>query len=444
MAMSPTSDVVTNPVFDTGINALVDYTIWVPKIKSGKKAGLEPSWESAKPDNKIRVFLLEINTSSFRNARLQVLFEIQKSEVQAATVLSAADKGEGSLGDLKWQAYIATSRLYPKSGNRVKFITNDAEWNDWLHICNASKDKVCGLKLVMENPTLAQRKKRKVRVTVHCTINWLIFGLWKNEAVLIEAAKITRRHDRKQKQKLSKKTHCGGDQGLTAEELALDDDPEPPSPSDSSLESCESTGGDTDTDAVKIVADLIYKHNPIKPSYHQSIPVYVDPKETDRFFYITAGMSRIWAKEKLVCDSKGTQVVTTCIPPKAGIQWLSQSAEQLKRKKPGSSGDSAITDMLKHIMGSIVQPPIDAAEGSTSTSLSAPIADYLIFCGIKDEDRSIEACLTEAGLDQYTLFNREFLPRKDLLKLNLVPGVVTRLYMNVKAFAKHLNESNIQ
>ncbi|KAH9820274.1 hypothetical protein DFH28DRAFT_1201134 [Melampsora americana] len=159
MAMITTSDVDVS-FMNTGIDVEVDFTIWVPKEKSGKQSA-EPSWEAAKPNKKIHVLLVGKEVLSFKTAKLQVFTAMEEIEAEAVTVLSAADIGEGKLGGLKWHAYISKSRVYPKTGDRITFITSDLEWIEWLRVCDVSRDKACGLSLVMENPSLARRKKRQ-------------------------------------------------------------------------------------------------------------------------------------------------------------------------------------------------------------------------------------------------------------------------------------------
>ncbi|KAH9807721.1 hypothetical protein DFH28DRAFT_1100471 [Melampsora americana] len=399
---------------NTGIDVEVDFTIWVPKEKSGKQSA-EPSWEAAKPNKKIHVLLVGKEVLSFKTAKLQVFTAMEEIEAEAVTVLSAADIGEGKLGGLKWHAYISKSRVYPKTGDRITFITSDLEWIEWLRVCDVSRDKACGLSLVMENPSLARRKKRQATLSK-------------------EATKIKRHRNRRKHKKRSKKTYV---------DLTLDNDAEPTNDEYSS-ESSETTGGDTDSNEIKMVGDLIFKYHGVKPEYSSSIPVYVDPADTDRFFYITLGMARAWAKEKIECDENGSKVVTIAIPPKGPeSKWMSRTTEQSKRNKTSSSSDSTLRDMaimIKQVFGPLVPPPSDALDSSSEQTLKAPMSAYLSYCEIPDIDGLIKGCLDEAGIDQYILFDEKFLPRQVLVDLNLRPGVITRLYMNVKGFAKKLNK----
>ncbi|EGG09730.1 uncharacterized protein MELLADRAFT_95196 [Melampsora larici-populina 98AG31] len=411
-------------LIETGIEALIDYTIWFPKVKPGKQ-GSGQSFESPKPTNNLKVTITGDTALSFKAAKLHILSEINKHELLAVTLLRAADKGEGELGNLKWHVYISTSKLYPKTGGQIVFITSDEAWKEWLDVCKVSKDKVCGINLVMQNPAVEQKKKRK--------------------SLLLQAAKITRRNNRVAA-KQPKKTP--GNNNLTPEEMALDDEGQVELTSDEISNSSGSTGGDTDTDAVKIVADLIYKRHPIKSHYSTSVPVFVDPTNTDRFFYITTGMSRLWATEKLACDATGSKVVTIDIPPKAsGIQWLSRSDQQMNRNKPGPGSNSSLRDMalmIKEVFGPIGQPTSDPLSSISGPTLKAPMSDYLSFCNIPDLDGSIKERLAGAGIDEYSLFDQEFLPHQDLTQLNLSTGTIARLYMNVKAFSKKLNDEQVK
>ena len=65
------------------------------------------------------------------------------------------------------------------------------------------------------------------------------------------------------------------------------------------IQSGESTGGDTDTDALKTIQDEIFIRHPLNKAYDHTTPVYVDPANPNHFFYLTAGMCQIWAKEKV-------------------------------------------------------------------------------------------------------------------------------------------------
>ncbi|KAH9808397.1 hypothetical protein DFH28DRAFT_936104 [Melampsora americana] len=192
----------------------------------------------------------------------------------------------------------------------------------------------------------------------------------------------------------------------------------------------ESTGGDSNTDAIKIVTGDIYKRHPIRTNYCTSTPVYVDSSNTDRFFYITADMARTWAKEKLKCDDKGTKVVTVDVPPKvSSIYWKQLTTEKSKRLK-GSSGDSNLQDvalMLKQVIGSSSQPPSNTPQSDLGPALKAPMSDYLRYC-----------------IDQYSLFHPDHLPHQDLKELKLSIGTIARLYMNVKGFSKKLDEERVQ
>jgi hypothetical protein len=117
---------------------------------------------------------------------------------------------------------------------------------------------------------------------------------------------------------------------------------------------------------------------------------------------------------------------------------------QINRRKQGFTNDSSITDFLNQIIGSIAQPSSSTAETISESAPEAPMSAYLAFCKIADPDGSIERRLSDAGLDQFTDFIQEFLPREELVKLDLRPGVITRLYMNVKAFKKKLTKNQIQ
>ncbi|KAH9823877.1 hypothetical protein DFH28DRAFT_1161779 [Melampsora americana] len=432
--MSSSPDVATEPLLNTGINLVIDYTIWIRKTKAGKHSG-EPTWEATKPAKKLNVSITGMSTTSFESAKAQIFSEIKQSKSEAFTLLRAAEDGKSDSGGLKWHAYIAMSRAYPKTGDRMVFISNNTDWTNWLHACKASKDKVCGLHLMIENPGLAHKKKRQ------------------NEALLIEAARIKRRRNRHaakraKKAKKSKKTNNDNNEGLTQDELALDNDAENDedpglTTDDNSSEASESTGGDSDTDAIKIVTGDIYKRHPIKTEYCTSTPVYVDPLNRDRFFYITAAIARNWATEKLKCDDEGSKVVTVDVPPKlSSMYWKHLSTEKAKRQK-GSSGDSSLQDMavmLKEVITSNSQPTSDAPRSSIGPTLKAPMADYLKYCDIDDPDGAIKNLLAGAGIDQYYLFHPDHLPREDLKELKLSIGTIARLYMNVKGFSKKLDE----
>ncbi|KAH9808505.1 hypothetical protein DFH28DRAFT_935869 [Melampsora americana] len=108
------------------------------------------------------------------------------------------------------------------------------------------------------------------------------------------------------------------------------------------------------------------------------------------------------------------------------------------------TSDSSITNFLKQIIGSIAQPLSNAAKTISESVPEAPMLAYLAFCKIADLNGSIERRLTDAGLDQFTDFNQEFLPREELAKLDLRPGVITWLYMNVKSFQNKLTENQMQ
>ncbi|KAH9809347.1 hypothetical protein DFH28DRAFT_1086418 [Melampsora americana] len=420
------SAVSTESLVNTVFDISIDYTIWIRKTKSGKQSG-EPIWELTKPTRKLNVILTGASTTSFKTAKLQVFSEIKKISDETLTLLRAAEDGESDSGGLHWHAYITMNRVYPKTGDRTKFITNDTEWMDWLHACKASKDRICGLHLMIENPGLAHKKKRQ------------------NEALLIEAARIKRRHNRHaakraKKAKKTKKTKNRANEGLTQEELALDDDAdndEDPglTTEDHSSEAGESTGGDSDTDAIKIVSGDIYKRHPIRTEYCTSTPVYIDPLNKDRFFYITAAIARNWAKEKLKCDDEGTKVVTVDVPPKVpSMYWKDLSTEKTRRYK-ASSGDSSLQDMalmLKQVITSNSQPPSHAPQSSIGPTLKAPMSEYLRYCEIEDPNGVINDVLAEAGIDQYSLFNPDHLPREDLKELKLSIGTIARLYMNVQ------------
>ncbi|KAH9815897.1 hypothetical protein DFH28DRAFT_1107345 [Melampsora americana] len=397
MAMSTTSDVNVS-FMNTGIDVEVDFTIWVPKEKSGNQLA-EPLWEAAKPNKKIHVLLVGKEMLSFKTAKLQVFTVMEGITAEAVTVLSAADIGEGKLGGLKWHAYISKSRVSPKTGDQITFITSDLEWIEWL----------------------------------------------RNEALSKEATKIKCHCNRHKHKKQSKKTH--GNRALTEQELALDNDAEPPNDEYSS-ESSETTGGNTDSDEIKMVGDLIFKYHSVKPEYSSSIPVYMDPADTDQYFYITLGMARAWAKEKIECDENGSKVVTIAIPPKGPeSKWMSQTTEKSKRNKTSSSSNSTLRDMammIKQVFGPLAPPPSDALDSSSEQTLKAPMSAFLSYCEIPDIDGSIKGRLDEAGIDQYILFDEKFLPRQILVDLNLRPGLITRLYMNVKGFAKKLNKEQVQ
>ncbi|KAH9820273.1 hypothetical protein DFH28DRAFT_1218710 [Melampsora americana] len=189
-----------------------------------------------------------------------------------------------------------------------------------------------------------------------------------------------------------------------------------------SSESSETTGGDTDGDEIKMVGDLIFKYHGVKPE--------------------------AWAKEKIECDENGSKVVTIAIPPKGPeSKWMSQTTEQSKRNKTSSSSDSTLRNMaimIKQVFGPLVPPPSDALDSSSEQTLKAPMSAYLSYCEIPDIDGLIKGHLDEAGIDQYILFDEKFLPRQVLVDLNLRPGVITRLYMNVKGFSKKLNKEQVQ
>ncbi|KAH9814038.1 hypothetical protein DFH28DRAFT_1095907 [Melampsora americana] len=437
--MSSSSDVVilpvaTRPSLVTGINLSIDYTIWIRKTKAGKQSS-EPTWEATKPAKKLNVLLTGMSTTSFESAKVQIFSEIKQAKMEAFTLLRAADNGEGDLGSLNWHAYISRSRVYPKTGDRIVFITNDTEWTEWLQVCEVSKDTSCGLHLTIENPGLAHKIKRQ------------------NEALVIEAAKVDRRRNRHaakraKKAKKSKKSNLRNNEGLTQQELVLDDDTD--NDEDPELttddEAGESTGGDSDTDAIKIVSSDIYKRHPIRTDYCTSTPVYIDPLNKERFFYITADMARNWSKEKLKCDDEGTKVVTVDVPPKVpSMYWKNLSTEKSKRYK-ASSGNSTLQDMasmLKQVIASNSQPSSNAPQSSLGPTLKAPMADYLRYCDIDDPDGAIKDLLAGAGIDQYYLFNPDHLPREDLKELKLSIGTIARLYMNVVGFSKRLNDENM-
>ncbi|KAH9815089.1 hypothetical protein DFH28DRAFT_1165266 [Melampsora americana] len=440
--MSSTPDVVivsaaTEPLLNTGINLSIDYTIWIWKTKSGKQSG-EPTWEATKPAKKLNVLVTGMSITSFESGKAQIFSEIKQSKPEAFTLLRAADSGESDSGSLNWHAYISMSRAYPKTGDRMVFITNDTEWSEWLQVCKASKDKTCGLHLMIENPGLAHKKRRQ------------------NKALLIEAARIKRQHNRHaakraKKAKKSKKLKNDNNEGLPQDDLALDDDTDNAedvelSTDDHSSQGTESTGGDSDTNAIKIVTGDIYKRHPIKTTYCTSTPVYVDPLNKNRFFYITAAIARNWATEKLKCDDEGSKVVTVDVPPKLSSMYWKDLATEKSKRHMASSGDSSLQDMavmLKEVITSSSQPTSDASQSSLGPTLKAPMAEYLRYCEIDDPNGAIKDCLAGAGIDQYFLFNPDHLPREDLKDLKLSIGTIARLYMNVKAFSKKLDEEQV-
>ncbi|KAH9810467.1 hypothetical protein DFH28DRAFT_932941 [Melampsora americana] len=199
------------------------------------------------------------------------------------------------------------------------------------------EDQVCGLELLMQNPTAAEKRKRQ------------------NESISMHAVEIKFQQDCQASKRPTKTTN------FMPQEMALDGKVEVTNNGHSS--GCrKSTGDDTNTNEVKMVASDIYKLHLIQSSYNASVPIYVDPTNTDQFFFITTGRTRLWAKEKLACDSTGSKVVTVNIPPKAsGTQWLSQ-AQQSKRTKAGTASNSSLCDMAlmsKEVFGPIAQPPLN-------------------------------------------------------------------------------------
>ncbi|KAH9812212.1 hypothetical protein DFH28DRAFT_899232, partial [Melampsora americana] len=402
------------------IDITIDYTMWIPKGQVMKPSA--ESYELRKPAKEFHLKIIGENALSFRNTKHNILVEIATAEKNAATLLRAADTGKGPV-DLQWHAYITMNRVYPKTGRQIVLITSNQEWLEFLHACDASRDKICGLNLIMPNPALVNKRKRQ------------------EEILVIEAAKI----DRKQNCRAARKPkQTPVERGSTAQVLVLDNDNNDTElNTDNQLESGESTGGDTDSDAVSIVVHDIYKIHAIQRDYDPITPVFVDPLDTNRFFFITAQMARIWAKEKIACDATGSKVVTTSIPPKeSGIKWLSRLAEQAKRRRINSTGDSDLNlgSILKQLLESKGHPANDGGESSIEPALKAPLSRYLEFCEIVDSNGSIESCLTNAGLDQHILFDRNFLPREDLVNLGLVPGVITQLFMNVNSFNKKLKD----
>ncbi|KAH9820382.1 hypothetical protein DFH28DRAFT_1079788 [Melampsora americana] len=401
------SVVTTEPLLNTGINLVIDYMIWIRKMKAGKQSG-KPTWEATKPAKKLNILVTGMSTTSFESAKAQIFSEIKESKLEAFTLLRAAEDGKRNLGGLNWHAYIAMSRAYPKTGDRMVFITNNTDWMNWLHACKASKDKGCGLHLMIENPDRIQRRHNR------------------------HAAK---------RAKKAKKSNNDNNEGLTQDELALDNDAEndkdPGLTTDNhSSKASESTGSDSDTDAIKIVTGDIYKRHPIKAEYCTSTPVYIDPLNKD-------SIARNWATEKLKCDDEGSKVVTVDVPPKlSSMYWKHLATEKSKRQK-GSSGDSSLQDMavmLKEVITSNSQPTSDAPQLSIGPTLKAPMADYLKYCDIDDPDGAIKNLLAGAGINQYYLFHPDHLPREDLKEFKLSIGTIARLYMSVKGFSKKLDE----
>ncbi|KAH9816723.1 hypothetical protein DFH28DRAFT_1081589 [Melampsora americana] len=402
--MSVTSDAVnqaaTAMLINTGIDVKINYTMWIQKGQV--KKSLAESYELRKPSKEFDFKIIGKEGLSFRNTKQKILVKIATAEKNAATLLRAANAGKGPV-DLQWHAYITMNRVNHK-------------WVEFLHACDTSQDKICGLKLIMPNPELVNKRKRQ------------------EETLVIKAAKINRKHNCQAARK-SKKTPV--DQGLTAQVLVLENNNNVELNTDNQSKSGKSTGGDTDSDAVRIVANAIFKIHPIQRDYNPLTPVFVDPLNTNWFFFITGEMARIWAKEKVIFF----------IPPEgSGIKWLSQLAEQAKRCNIRSTGNSDLNlgSILKHILDSKGQPDTNGGNSNIEPALKAPLARYLEFCEIADPNGSIESCLTNAGLDQHSLFIRNFLPREDLVHLGLVPGVITQLFLNVNAFNKKLKNELLQ
>ncbi|KAH9821313.1 hypothetical protein DFH28DRAFT_923718 [Melampsora americana] len=100
--------------------------------------------------------------------------------------------------------------------------------------------------------------------------------------------------------------------------------------------------------------------------------------------------------------------------------------------------------MIKQVFGPLAPPPSDALESSSKQTSKAPMSAYLSYCEMPDIDGSIKGRLNEASIDQYILSDETFLPGQVVVDLNLRPGVITQLNMNVRGFAKKLNKEQVQ
>jgi hypothetical protein len=148
---------------ETGLNVVVDYTIWFPKSKSGKP-GVE-TWESASLEEKLLLTIAGDNAISFKAAKEYILSTINETAPLAVTLLCAADNRGGNTG-FKWHTYISGCKLFPKTGVRQVFMADDEKWKEWVDLCKVSADIVCGIELLMHNPTAAEKRKRQVSDTI--------------------------------------------------------------------------------------------------------------------------------------------------------------------------------------------------------------------------------------------------------------------------------------
>jgi hypothetical protein len=150
----------------TGIDASIDYTIYTRKTKPGKPTA-NPTFECTKSSKKMVFKIIGESGLSFGITKLKILHELTKTEPHAATLLRNADAGKGDLGSLTWFAYISGTQTYPKTEKNLVKITNDLEWLKWVEVCHVSRDKTCGLILMMPNPASELKRKRQV-----CTYNF--------------------------------------------------------------------------------------------------------------------------------------------------------------------------------------------------------------------------------------------------------------------------------
>lgn len=141
-----------------GFEVVIDYEIWIEKVKTGKNLP-QNCFEMARPIVKPSVCLVGDWIGYFDAGKEVIFSELQKTDDQAVILLRSADKKKSGL---RWLAFVTGTKTYPKTGERAVVIVDDVSWMMWLRACHASREKVCGLKLVMENPNLAQKKERQV------------------------------------------------------------------------------------------------------------------------------------------------------------------------------------------------------------------------------------------------------------------------------------------
>lgn len=96
--------------------------------------------------------------------------------------------------------------------------------------------------------------------------------------------------------------------------------------------------------------------------------------------------------------------------------------------------------MMKELKNSYQHTRPSRGESISCAGLKAQMSDDLAFCGLTDTDGSIEQRLSSAGLDHFSLFQTNFLPREEVAVLGLNAGIITRLYLNVQDFAEKLRE----